>query len=147
MKGSLITIVLLFFVALSNACVSRKVQFVCGINETSQIGINHLQPLVDALEKYKVDNGRYPSDWRTLVPKYIDKIPVILGAEVSPDIGNSPIYKVLRHEKLSSKLTHQDAQGQEFKLGFFTQDDRICLVGRNNICEYTSETKEWNCYQ
>jgi hypothetical protein len=139
---------LLYILILSNTCTSRPIQLTCGICETAQIGINHFQPLVDALEKYRVDNLRYPSDLRELVPKYIDKISIILGKEVPPEVGNEPIYNVLRHEKLGNKLSYQDDQGRVFSLGFLTQDDRICLLGgRNNICEYSSDRPFWNCHQ
>jgi hypothetical protein len=33
------------------------------------------QPLLDALEAYKRDNGRYPEELEQLVPKYLDEVP------------------------------------------------------------------------
>jgi hypothetical protein len=147
MKKLFFIFTLLLLIISANSCERGKVKIVCGINETSQIGIDHLQPLVNALEKYKADNGKYPSDWRVLAPNYIDRIPIILNAGVSKEIGNEPIYNALRHNKLESMQTLSDETGQTFDVGFYTEDDRFCLTGKNNICEFKSGWTQWRCYQ
>jgi hypothetical protein len=148
MKKLIFITMLLILVISTNSCERGKVKVVCGISETAQIGINHLQPLVDALEKYKADHGKYPtSDTKDFIPKYIDRLPIILNSVVSKEIGSEPIYNVLRHAKLESKTTSTDETGQTFELGFYTKDDRFCLTGRNNICEFRSEWNEWRCYR
>ena len=140
----LIASVILISASLTNSCGGRKFQFVCGISEVSQIGINHLQPLVDAMEQYKKDNGRYPVGI-DIAPRYIDKIPIISsGGEQYYDESH---FNVLKHEKLSGGIGVSSDDGSYFSLKFTPIDDRICLMGRNNICEYRSDTKQWGCYQ
>jgi hypothetical protein len=148
MKKFVFIVTFLLMIISTNSCARGKVKIVCGISETAQIGINHLQPLVDALEKYKADHGKYPTaDTKDFVPKYIDRIPIILNAGVSKEIGNAPIFNALRHEKLESMSTLPDETGQTFNIGFYTKDDRFCLTGKNNICEFKSGYTQWRCYQ
>lgn len=123
---------------------SKKIHISCGISEASQIGINHLQPLVDAMEKYKTDNGKYPAEV-AISPKYIDKIPIISsGDDVQYDESK---FNVLKNKELHGAIGTSGQDGNYFSLRFTTDDDRICLIGKANICEYTSETKQWRCYQ
>jgi hypothetical protein len=146
MKKFVFIVVLLLMIISTNSCERGKVKIVCGINETSQIGINHLQPLVDALEKYKADHGKYPTaDTKDFVPNYIDKIPIFNCA--GSKAGILPIHKVLENEKLCSMPTLPDDTGQTFHMGFYTKDDRFCLTGKNNICEFKSGYTQWRCYQ
>jgi hypothetical protein len=147
MRKSFLSIILLLLIILNNSCTLRPIHLTCGISETAQIGINHLQPFVDAMEKYKADNGRYPAKpWEDLIPKYIDKIP-ILNCTVS-DAGMLPIHKVLENKKICESLGALEKDGSYFRFAFTTTDDRICLLGgRNNICEYSSDRPFWNCHQ
>ena len=132
-------------ILLTNSCGGGKYKFVCGISDISQIGINHLQPLTDAMEKYKNDNGRYPKSFRDLIPKYLEKIPIISsGGEENVD---ESIFDVLKHDKIKRDIGSLDSNGSYFKLAFIPTDDRICLMGRNNICEYSSERPFWDCHQ
>jgi hypothetical protein len=148
MKKLVFIVALLLLIISTNSCERGKVKIVCGISETAQIGINHLQPVIVALEKYKADHGKYPTAGTTdFVPKYIDKVPIILGVNASPVLENESIYKILRHEKLWSMPTLADDTGQTFHIGFYTQDDRFCLTGRNNICEFKSGWTQWRCHQ
>jgi hypothetical protein len=139
---SLITLIITtaFF---TNSC-GGKFQFVCGVSDVSQIGINHLQPLVVAMEEYKKDNGRYPEYGTDLIPKYLNKVPVLASNDESYDESK---VDVLRNERLGSDKAIFEKDGSNFSLSFYPTDDRFCLTGRNNICEYTSDTKKWGCYQ
>ena len=123
---------------------SRKVQIVCGISEVSQMGIDFVQPTIVAMERYKEDNGEYPKDIFNLVPKYIDKIPIVLHSK--EDVDESK-YNILIHEKLRGGVPRIEDDAGYFSIEFIPTDDRICLTGRNNICEYRSDTKQWGCYQ
>jgi hypothetical protein len=131
-----------FITILNSSCGGKSVQLSCGLSEASQLGINHLQPFVDAMEKYKVDEGKYPKNGLELIPKYLDKVPVIaIGGMVLYD----PQVDVLKTDKISSYNASFD--GDSFSIEFYPKDDRICLLGgRNNVCEYTSNTKKWGCY-
>jgi hypothetical protein len=139
-------LLILSVVCLLISCEAEKIQISCGISEVSKVGINHLQPLADAMEKYKSDNNRYPESFEELLPKYISKIPIIAtGKEESIDTLK---FDVLINEKLFPGLKIIENDGSYFKLEFIPTDNRICLLGgRNNICEYTSEKKQWGCYQ
>ena len=129
----------------TSSCGTKTVSLTCSISQTSQKAINHMQPLVDALEKYKADNGQYPQYFNDLVPKYTQRIPMIGNEKMTP---GSPVYDHLVDEKLGSSTANIADDRNSFYIEFTTVDDRICLLGgRNNICEYTSETKQWNCYQ
>jgi hypothetical protein len=143
---TLLFILLAFMIVNSSSCTSQKVKFVCGLSETSQIGINHLQPLVDVMERYKIDYGTYPTpNTKDLIPKYIDKIPILnCSGSVA---GILPIHNVLENEKLCEAQNTFAEDGSYFSIKFFVSDDRICLTGgKNNYCEYTSDTKKWSCY-
>lgn len=139
-----ITVLALIEILLLTSCEGKKLKLVCGVSETSQIGINHLQPLVDAMERYKKDNGKYPIGV-SLIPKYIDKIPVISS---TPGVYDESTYKVLQNERVGNSSGNVSEDGSYFRIEFLVRDDRICItLGRNNICEYTSERPVWNCHQ
>lgn len=141
MRKAISIIVLVLYIS---SC--QRVNIKCEISETAQIGINHFQPLIDAMEKYKDDNGNYPTPkTNNFVPQYIEKIP-ILNCSGSQS-GILPIHNVLEDKRLCSSPNAFKEDGSYFKIQFYVKDDRICLLGgRNNICEYTSETKKWKCY-
>ena len=139
-----ILVIVICAVFTTNSC-NREIQFSCGLSEASQFGINHLQPFVDAMEKYKDDNGRYPKNGLKLIPKYIDKLPVIALDGMKYDETTSKVIKTDQIYRDSGSFTED---GSYYSVSFYPKDDRICLLGgRNNICEYTSQTKEWGCYQ
>lgn len=96
------------------------------------------------MERYKVANGRYPQYGTDLIPEYIDKIPTIASKNEAFDEMK---INVLRNDKLGGDKARFADDGSYFSIEFIPTDDRICLMGRNNICEYTSETKKWGCYQ
>jgi hypothetical protein len=138
-----------FFVVLTailmlTACGSRDFHFQCGISDVSKLGINHLQPFVEAMEKYKTDKGHYPKYGTDLVPGYIDKVPTLASENETFDETK---INVLRNDKLGSDKSRFADDGSYFSIEFLPKDDRFCLMGKNNICEYTSDTKKWGCYQ
>jgi hypothetical protein len=96
------------------------------------------------MEEYKKDNGRYPEYGTDLIPKYLNKVPVLASNDESYDESK---VDVLRNERLGSDKAIFEKDGSNFSLSFYPTDDRFCLTGRNNICEYTSDTKKWGCYQ
>ena len=70
-------ILIIIFIFLGNSC-QQKLRLACEISEFSQLGINHFNPLVEAMEKYKGDLGHYPEgDISILIPKYINRIPIV----------------------------------------------------------------------
>jgi len=104
-----------------------------------------MQSLIVALEEYKTENGRYPQYFNELIPKYIQRIPMVGNERIVP---GSPVYDHLIDEKLGDSFSTISDDGSYFSIKFPPKDNRICLLGgRNNICEYTSETKKWDCYQ
>ena len=138
-------LIICFLAFVNNSCGGKSLHFTCGFSEVSQTGINHLQPFIDAMEKYKVDNGKYPKLGTQLIPQYLDKIPVISSEK---NVFDESQVKVLRNDKIWKDEATLAEDGSYFSLRFYPRDDRICLFGgRNNICEYTSESKQWGCYQ
>jgi hypothetical protein len=139
-----IIFVILFVTILSNiSCKLGSVNFSCDIGENAKLGISYLQPLAEAMENYKTDNNKYPKYFNDLVPKYISEIPTI-----SLTLPETPEWKIIRDERLGSSMSNISDNGGYFDIRFSPTDERICLLGgRNNICEYTSDTKRWGCFQ
>jgi hypothetical protein len=135
---------IIIFVFSTNSCGEKKLSFNCGISNVSQKGINHMQSLIDALEEYKTQNGRYPQYFNDLVPKYTKKIPMIGNERIVP---GSPVYDHFIDENLGDSFSTISDDGSYFSIKFLPKDGRFCLMGKNNICEYTSDTKKWGCYQ
>lgn len=134
------TLIFLLFVA---SC-GEKSAVVCGISDVSQKGINFVQPTIEALEKYKRDNGKYPADVFQLMPAYIDKIPIVLHEKAGVDETK---YKILVEEKLKGGVPRTAADGKSYSVEFIPSDERMCATGRNNICEYSSEKPFWDCHE
>lgn len=145
MQIKIISFLIIVGAVFTIAC-QKTVKVSCEISEISRIGIDHFQPLVYAMEKYKTDNGNYPpKDISLLIPKYIDKIPLI---PYSKDGIDENKFNTLRNERIESGSATVDENGRSFSITFYPKDERICLLGgRNNICEYTSDKKQWGCYQ
>lgn len=143
---SLVPLSLLIVLLLTNSCVSKRIKLSCGIGGTAQRGINYVQPMIDAMERYKADHGKYPTeDVKDFVPQYIDKIPTFncTGSKLE----TSPTANVIQDKDLCRLTGGTEEDGQSFTVRFYPNDEHICLLSaRNNICEYTSETKQWNCY-
>ncbi len=138
-------ILTLFFIFSTISCKEKNAELTCNVSQYSQKAISHLQPLIVALEKYKMENGRYPPYFNDLVPKYTQKIPMIGNEKITP---GSPIFNHLVDKKLGDSLANIADDGNSYYIYFTTKDDRICLLGgRNNICEYSSENPVWNCHQ
>lgn len=140
------TFLVLFLALLICSACTKQLKITCGIGEVAQRGINHLQPMIDAMERYKADHGKYPTaDTTDFAPQYIKKIPILSCVPPSSEI--SPIAEFIEDEDLCSSTSTSEKDGSSFMVKFYPNDERLCLLGgRNNICEYTSETKEWKCY-
>ena len=145
-KRTIFLITIICLACLFSTSCNRRIYFVCGIGEVAQTGINHFQPLIDALEKYKTDHGKYPTeDTVDFVPKYIDRIPVLDCTGTKPGILTTD--NVLKDKRLCGGIGKSSDDENNFSIKFYPEDNRICLMGRNNICEYSSESKKWSCYQ
>lgn len=129
---------------LAAAACGEKFSAACGVSEISQTGINFVQPTIQAMEQYRKDNGKYPNDVFDLVPKYIEKIPIVLYEKGEVDETK---YNILIHEKLRGGVPRIYPNENSFSIEFTPTDDRVCLTGRNNLCEYSSVNKSWNCHQ
>ena len=143
MKKLLLVFITLFL--FFNGC-SKKMNFTCGISEISQIGMNHIQPVIDAMEKFKNDTGKYPKNALDLIPKYIDQVPIIVHKPETLDNANE--YNVLVKDDLRGGVPWIPENRDYFEIEFYSIDNRTCFIGgRNNICKYRSEKKQWSCYQ
>lgn len=87
---------------------------------TAQEGQERAKGLIQALEQYKADTGRYPSDLDALVPNYLTSIP-------QPARAAQYEYELL-------------SNGDEFTISF---DVGISMDG--DYCEYISKTRIWQC--
>lgn len=136
---------LLTFLVFTSSCTTNEAHFSCGIGSVSQEGINHLQPLIEAMENYKKDNGSYPASYTDLIPKYLTRVPVINSGGVE-EIDETKFF-VLKSDSIYRDVGVLAKDGTYFKLVFIPKDDRTCLFGRNNICEYSSNDPRWDCHQ
>lgn len=87
---------------------------------TAAEGQQKADELIKALEEYKNDNGRYPSDLDILVPAYIGAIP-------QPSWNTQYSYEI-------------QSNGAEFIISF---DVGISIDG--DYCEYSSRSQSWYC--
>jgi hypothetical protein len=71
-------------------------------------------PLVDAVEQYKIENGRYPSDLEKLVPDYAEKVDMAelekLGLRYRPWQQSSSYRFTFRSGSLSCTWTPEEAE-------------------------------------
>jgi hypothetical protein len=87
-----------------------------GVGEKSERGYAICEPMIKALEQYRVDTGEYPEALTQLIPKYL--------SVVSAEVNNEPI-----------SYTKTD---EGFSLSFH-------YVGPGmNTCTYTPKDK-WHC--
>ena len=87
---------------------------------TAEEGQERANELIKALEQYKADTGRYPSELGVLIPTYLSAIP-------QPARGAQYEYVLLSNE-------------DEFTISF---DVGISMDG--DYCEYISKTRIWQC--
>lgn len=145
MKDIIFTILIFLIILPLISCGGKEIHLTCGISEVSQTGINHIQPFIDAMEKYKKDRGNYPAQETDLIPSYISKIPMIVRHD-SEEFDKTK-YNILQTDKIEESGPFIEKDGSSFFIRLYPKDERICFLGRNNVCEYTSETKRWGCYQ
>jgi hypothetical protein len=117
MFGKLILILILSFAFVANNC-GEKV----GEGETAKRGYAAAQPIIEALEKYRQDNQKYPDSWIKLVPQYIKEL---------PKDGDGLRFN---YSYIDDKNT--------YTLGF--SYDGSGVIGITE-CKYYSTTKSWSC--
>jgi hypothetical protein len=117
MFGKLILITILCFTFIADNCGDKP-----GEGEAAKRGYAAAQPVIEALEKYKQENGKYPDTWIKLVPKYLNEV---------PKDNNGLRYSYLYNE------------GKNIYVLEFTYDGS----GVMGIveCNYYSNTKSWSC--
>ena len=93
-----------------------------------QTGIKHFQLFVDQVNQFKAENGRYPKNLQQLGHSIFDEGEKIPSAKITQSS-----YQLLPEENY-------------FKVQFFFDRERTCLIGNNRACEYTSVSGEWTCY-
>lgn len=158
---TLICCVLLISLANVSCYVLNEInQKKCPFNENAEviaIGKDYFQPLINALEKYKNDNGHYPKNVFDLTPKYINKIPLIgnltrmgITSWDKPKINNdSP------HKSIDSGTVHV-SEDDSFSISFqYSEDIEWCRTKKGSgMCTYNSKEykyswghvkKGWDC--
>jgi hypothetical protein len=115
-----------------------KKGFSCNNDQESgiQVGMKYFQPLVNKIEDYKVNNGKYPSKLEEINQS-------ILGNGLPfPD------------KNITGASINLKPDENYFTLGFNFNNDYICLVGQVRRCTYQSsvfwsgkdtETGKWVC--
>ena len=113
LKG--ITILLIAILAVM-ACKTLSVDEAPGVGEKAELGYAVCDPIIAAVEQYKIDKGAYPETLEELVPDYLSEVPT--------EVNNQPI-----------SYTKTDSS---FSLAFH-------YIGPGmNTCSYTPENK-WKC--
>ena len=98
------------------ACKTFSVVEPPGVGEKAELGYAVCDPIITAVEQYKIDKGVYPETLEQLVPDYL--------SEVSTEVNGQPI----SYTKIESG----------FSLAFH-------YIGPGmNTCTYTPEDK-WKC--
>jgi hypothetical protein len=117
MFGKLILITILTFTFLANKCGEKA-----GEGEVAKRGYAASQPVLEALEKYNREAGKYPDTWVKLVPQYLKEL---------PKDGNDLHYSYLYNES-------KNVYTLEFSY------DGSGIIGITE-CTYRSNTKAWSC--
>lgn len=92
-----------------------------GESEAAKRGIAAAQPAIEALEKYKLESGRYPDSLNELSPKFLSSLP--------QDKDGLDFTYSYNDSKKSYIIEFKFAGG---------------MIGMNE-CSYYSETKKWSC--
>jgi hypothetical protein len=117
MLGKLILTTILCLTFIANNCGDKP-----GEGEVAKRGYATAQPVIEALEKYQKETGKYPDDWVKLTHTYIKEV---------PKDGNGLRYSYLYNESKNVYILE------------FTYDGS----GISGIveCSYYSNTKVWSC--
>jgi hypothetical protein len=117
MFGKLILITVFVFAFIANNCGDKP-----GEGEVAKRGYASAQPVIEALDKYKQETGKYPDTWVKLIPKFINEV---------PKDGNGLRYSYLYNESKNLYVIE------------FTYDGSGVLGVTE--CSYRSNTKSWSC--
>jgi len=102
----------------------------------AQAGMKHFQPLINAVEQYKTEHGRYPENIE-LVNQNV--------------LGNGQGFP---NEKITGANVNLKADQHYFTITFFFDNDYVCLLGQARKCTYASsvywggkenESGKWRC--
>lgn len=88
-----------------------------GVGEKAEKGYAASQPVITALESYKLDHGSYPDTLIELVPDYLPSVPT-------------------KNEELDF---YYSSTGDDYQFSFYY------LGPGMNACTYTSKAKDWDC--
>jgi hypothetical protein len=117
MIGKLGLITILIFTFIANNCGDKP-----GEDAVAKRGYATLQPVIEALEKYRSDTQKYPDTWIKLVPKYIKELPK-------------------DGEGLRYNYSYTDDKNT-YKTGFSYEGSSLLGIAE---CSYYSTTKSWSC--
>ncbi|GAP06336.1 hypothetical protein ATHL_01190 [Anaerolinea thermolimosa] len=82
------------------------------------------EQVVQALEKYHVDKGRYPEYLQDLIPNYLEEVPMTLAKK---------------------EFKYEGSQSDTFYLSFPVTKKKD--VGSGTICTYIKRLEGWDCSQ
>lgn len=106
------------FALLTFACASiLPTEEPPGVGEKAEKGYAASQPVITALESYKLDHGSYPDTLTLLVPDYLPSAPARTG-ELD---------------------FYYSSTGDSYQFSFYY------LGPGMNACTYTPEAKDWKC--
>lgn len=107
----------LVFIALIPACAVIPTEEPPGVGERAEKGYAASQPVIAALESYKLDHGSYPESLIELVPDYLSSVPA-------------------KTEELDFFYSRTET-GYQFSFYY--------LGPGMNACTYAPEAKDWKC--
>ena len=128
--GILVPLLIIFVigVVLTVAFLAGKKGVGCNPNSEPGVvaGKNESLLWINAIENYKLTQGRYPVTFDEL-----DQSTLRIGKGYShPNIqGISPIF----------------SDGNSFSVSFNFTNDYVCPLGQSRKCTYKSDTKDWTC--
>jgi hypothetical protein len=117
MLSKIVLIAIISFTFIANNCGEKA-----GEGEVAKRGYATAQPVIDALEKYRQETGKYPDTWVKLIPNYLKELPKDTDG--------------LRYSYLYNESKNM------FVLEFTY--DGTGVVGITE-CNYYSNTKSWSC--
>lgn len=135
---------LFIVVSLFTSCGNKRVNLNCSYDTTVESGKTFYQPLINALEKYKVEHENYPTNVFELVPKYIDKIPGTLSNSETPNSSDEQ-GNLYVDKNIKSQIIGTRPDTKSYFITFYFRDDSSCFLNKNGVCAYNAETKNWLC--
>ncbi len=134
----------LVFISFISSCGENNLKLNCSYDSTIESGKNFYQPLINALEKYKIDHNNYPTNIFELVPIYINKIP---GAENGSQTANSSDDKgeLYADKNIKSQIVGTRPDINSYFITFYFSDNSNCILSKNGVCSYEAKTKNWSC--